>query len=293
MKHFTISDLERLSGVKAHTLRIWERRYALLQPHRTAGNARLYSLTQLEKLLEYAVLNSHGYRISDIHKMDGNALTAALLSLQVDTALMQKALAHLTVCMHAGRPDQIINLLNNLVKAFSLEVLVENILYPFLYNSYLFWKGNKLYEEHIAVTAIRQKLLYAIESLDTGENSSPAILLFLADTTQLDLGLLYSHFYFKKRGFKVLYLGNDITLLNLKSALQSQPFHYIFTYQRNGDEATMAKLLSLVTTCAPQSKLVMADYTVRPARPVCGNNIIQLPFREALQAVVNNVPGLA
>ena len=188
----------------------------MLQPLRSAGNVRMYPLAELEKLLQVAVFNRHEYKISDIYKMNGTAIYTVLGALKADTAHLEKALAELTVCMSACKPDKITQHLNRLLKVWPLETLVESIIYPFLYNTSLLWIGNKLYEEHITVTSIRQKLLYTIERLQVAEDSASSILLFLTDTKQLDLGLLYSHFHFKRRGFKVLYLGNDITLLNLK-----------------------------------------------------------------------------
>ena len=289
LKNFSISDLERFSRVKAHTLRMWERRYAMLQPLRSAGNVRMYPLAELEKLLQVAVLNRHGYRISEIYKMKGTAIQTALQALEADSAHLEKALAELTVCMYACQPEKITQHLNRLRKAWPLEILVESIIYPFLYNTSLLWIGNKLYEEHITVTAVRQKLQYAIEGLQVPEDSASSILLFLTDTKQLDLGLLYSHYHFKRRGFKVLYLGNDITLLNLKSALQFHSFNYIFTYLRNNGHSYVDELLSVISHYSPASTLVIGEYELLSANPVHTNKMLRLPFTEALHAVENRV----
>ena len=285
MKNFSISDLERFSGVKAHTLRIWERRYGLLQPHRSAGNVRMYPFEELRKLLRVAVLNRHGYRISEIYKMDDAAINGSLQTLNTNSALVERALADLTVGMYAGEPDKIEPLLNKLLKEWSLDILVESIIYPFLHNTSLLWVGNKLYEEHIAVTAIRQKLQFAIESLQPPEVYASNVLLFLSGTRQLDLGLLYSHYFFKSRGYKVLYLGNDVTLLNLKSALQFRSFAYIFTYLRSPTQSNVDELLSVIKMHSPLSTLVIGDYHYTASAPISGSNVLKLPFSEALQAI--------
>lgn len=286
-KNFSIRELEKFSGVKAHTLRIWERRYAMLQPQRSAGNIRMYPLEELKRLLQVAVLNRHGYRISQIFKMDEGAINVSLQLLDNNTALMEKALADLTVGMYAGESDKIIQLLNKLLKDWSLEVMVENIIYPFLHNTSLLWVGNKLYEEHIAVTAIRQKLQYAIERLQPSTNNATTILLFLTDTRQLDLGLLYCHYLFKRNGCKVLYLGNDITLSNLKSALEFNSFTHVFTYLKNPTQSNVDELLSVIQTYSTGSTLVIGDYHFPPSSQVTGKNILKLPFTQALHAILN------
>ena len=285
MKRFSISELETFSGVKAHTLRIWERRYGLLQPERSTGNVRMYSLVQLKKLLHVAILNRHGYRISEIYKMDETKLINTIKSLNADTASLETALAELTLGMYNGESDMVEQLLNRILKDWSAEILVEKIIYPFLYNTSLLWIGNKLYEEHIVVTAIRQKLLFAIESLQLPANSAESILLFLTDTRQLDLGLLYSHYFFKSRGYKVLYMGNDITPENLKSALQFHSFTYIFTYLRCPSQSNVDQLLSVINLHSPQSKLIIGDYHFPPSPPVLGDNVIKLHFSDALLAI--------
>ena len=224
----------------------------------------MYPLKELKRPLQVAVLHRHGYRISQIFKMDEGAINVSLQLLDNDTALMEKALADLTVGMYAGESDKIIQLLNKLLKDWSLEVMVENIIYPFLHNTSLLWVGNKLYEEHIAVTAIRQKLQYAIERLQPSTNNATTILLFLTDTRQLDPGLLYCHYLFKRSGCKVLYLGNDITLSNLKSALEFNSFTHVFTYLKNPTQSNVDELLSVIQTYSTGSTLVIENYHFPP-----------------------------
>ena len=219
--------------------------------------------------------------------MNGTAIQTALQALEAVTAHLEKALAELTVCMYACEPYKIKQHLNRLLKAWPLETPVESIFHPFLYNNSLLWIGHRLYEEHITVTAIRKKPQYAIEGLQAPEDSAYSVLLFLTNTRQLDLRLLYSHYHSKRRGFKILYLGNDITLLNLKSALQFHSFKYIFTYVGTCGQSRIDELLSLINHCSPASTLVIAEYDLPTVAPAYCTNMIRLTFTEALRAVEN------
>lgn len=281
IKTFTINDLERFSGVKAHTLRIWEQRYTILQPNRTSGNFRLYTLGELKKILNIALLNRNGYRISSLAKMDNAGIEEKVRLLPNDNNIWQRAVNDLTVNMYTLDPSSFEWILDELLLTFSIETLVEKIIYPFLKLTRLLWVGNKLYEEHLVVTAIRKKLILAIETVYLDAKDKKTVLLFLPDGKQLDLGLLYCNYFLKKRDIPVLYLGIDVTLQNLKIILHLHPPTYIFTYLPSNHHYPTHQLLECINLYAPQTKLLIGDYSV-PAQPVSVDHFMQMEFEEAL-----------
>jgi DNA-binding transcriptional MerR regulator len=281
IKSFTISDLERFSGVKAHTLRIWESRYALLQPVRTSGNFRLYTLDELKKILNIALLNKNGCRISNLAKTHTADIENQVRLLPNDDDKWQRAINDLTINMYTLEPASFEWVLDELLLNWPIGILVEKIIYPFLKITRLLWVGNKLYEEHLVVTAIRKKLMFAIETAHAPATHDHTVLLFLPDGKQIDLGLLYSNYFLKKTGMPVLYLGIDVTIQNLKTILQIHQPAYLFTYLPQNHHFPITQLVACMQLHAPVAKLIIGGYYSRDSAEF-GENCIQMKYDEAL-----------
>lgn len=281
-KIFTINDLERFSGVKAHTLRIWERRYALLQPSRSPGNFRLYTLDELKKILNIALLKKNGYSVSGLSKFSDTVIEHKAENLPNDYNKWQKAINDLTISMYTKELESFEWLLDELLLKWPIEILVEKIIFPFLKITNLLWTGNKLFEEHLVVTASRKKLILAIESINTNIKKEKTVLLFLPDCKQLDLGLLYSNFNLKRKGIHVLYLGNDVTIDNLKIILQVQPPAYIFTYLHQNHHFQVEQLLDLMETYIPAAKLIIGNYSNEHKVAMLNDNVVRMDYADAL-----------
>lgn len=282
MKNFTINDLERFTGVKAHTLRIWERRYDILQPERTPGNFRLYTVDQLKKILNIALLNKNGYKISHLADTSEDIIENAITSLSNDHNKWQKAINDLTVCMYDPNPNCFEEILDQLFLNWPIDTVMEKIIFPFLSTTSLFWTGNKAYEEHIVVTSIRKKLFLAIESLQDTSKSTESVLLFLPDNKQLDLGLLYCNYYLKRRGMNVIYFGIDVSLQHLQRYLTVHTPKYIFTYLPQITHFPTKQLLECMEQHAPDAKFIIGGYAIERA-PVSDANLMQMNYAEALE----------
>ncbi|MEO7445055.1 MAG: MerR family transcriptional regulator, partial [Ferruginibacter sp.] len=215
MKSFSINDLEKYSGVKSHTLRAWERRYNLLQPLRTTANFRIYDLEQLKKVLTISLLKKNGHRISKLSLASELWIENKVSTLANEQCVCEKAINELIINMYIPVPDSFEKALDKVLLTVSVDVLVEKILFPFLNITGLLCMGHKQIEQHIVVVSIRKKLILAIETTILSKKTDKSILLFLPDARQLDLGLLYTYFFLKRRGIHVVYLGTEITLENL------------------------------------------------------------------------------
>lgn len=288
IKNFTINDLENFSGIKAHTLRTWERRFSLLQPSRTQSNLRLYTLDELKKILNIALLKRNGYRISGLSKFHVKDLEDKVGLLSEDYDKWQKAINNLTINMYTQDPESFEWVLDELLLTWPIDILIEKIIFPFLKITRLLWIGHKLCEEHLVVTAIRKKLILAIESVGLIAKGEKTILLFLPDTKQLDLGLLFSNYFLKRRGVHVLYMGNDITIQNLKSIFHVHPPTYIFTYLQHNNHFPIKQLLDCINLYAHYAILVIGRYSLGYAAPIFSDNLIQLNFTEALDFLYSN-----
>ncbi|MEJ7625445.1 MAG: MerR family transcriptional regulator [Ferruginibacter sp.] len=260
MKTFSIHDLERFSGVKAHTLRVWERRYNLLQPLRTTGNIRVYSLEQLKKILNISLLKKNGHRISKLSEAPESWIENKLSLLENEQSTCDKAVDELIINMYAPVPDSFEKALDKILFTVPLEVLIEKILFPFLSVTGLLCMGHKQIEQHLVVVGVRKKLILAIETTFQNKKPESSVLLFLPDSKQLDLGLLYCYYFLKRRGIHVVYLGTEITLENLRVVFQIHQPDYLYTYLQKSHHYPVQKLLHIMQAYAPNSKLINGGF---------------------------------
>ncbi len=288
IKYFTIKDMERFSGIKAHTLRAWEHRYDLLKPARGSGNYRLYTLSQLKKILQIALLKKNGFRISFLSIMSENDLEQKLKQLNDESDRQQVAINDLIINMYSVDPESFQFLLDELLFTWAINILVEKVLFPFLKITNLLWIGHKRIEEHLVVTAIRKKLILAIETLTITIKSNKRVLLFLPDTKQLDLGLLYGNYYLKRRGVQIIYLGNDITIQNLKTFFYVYTPAYLFTYLPNNNRGLVKELLDCISLYAGDTKLVIGEYSLNTEHRSSNEKLIQINYEQALDFLYIN-----
>ncbi len=280
--------MERFSGIKAHTLRAWEHRYDLLKPARGSGNYRLYTLNQLKKILQIALLKKNGFRISFLSIMSDNDLEQKLKQLNDESDRQQLAINDLIINMYSVDPESFQFLLDELLFTWAINMLVEKVLFPFLKITNLLWIGHKRIEEHLVVTAIRKKLILAIETLTITVKSNKRVLLFLPDTKQLDLGLLYGNYYLKRRGVQIIYLGNDITIQNLKTFFYVYTPAYLFTYLPNNNRVLIKELLDCISLYDGDTKLVIGEYSLNKDHRSSNDKLIQINYEQALDFLYIN-----
>lgn len=229
MKLFSISELEHYSGVKAHTLRIWEIRYQVPKPARV-GSARAYTLDEFKMILDLALLSRNGSRISKIAHLSPSEIEQQLGWLILEEDRQSIVINRLLVAMYRLDLDGFEQALEQSFERWPVEVVVQQVIFPFLQKTGLLIKGSQLTEEHLAVTSIRKKLTRAIEQLPKPSDSERPILLFLSGTRDLDLALLYTCFRLNNSGRKVIYMGNDVSLGNLKTVIERYKPDSLYTY---------------------------------------------------------------
>ena len=214
MNAFTIKDLENLSGIKAHTIRIWEQRYSFLSPQRTETNIRYYSNDELQKVLNIALLNKYGYKISHIDRMSNAEMGEKILSLSQAEAQQERIVNELIRCMANVTIDEFEMILDGYIKVKGIEKTIVQILFPFLERIGILWLTNHINpaQEHLVTNIIRQKLIVGIDGIKTSILSGKTLLLFLPEGEHHELGLLFMHYLLKTRGIKVLYLGANVPL---------------------------------------------------------------------------------
>lgn len=232
MAVYSIRDLEKLSGIKAHTIRIWEQRYGIIEPQRTKTNIRYYQDEDLKFLLNIALLNKNGIKISKIAKMTKGEVAekvAAISEINFEYGTQLDALTISMIEMDEFKFDRIVS---TNIQQLGFERTMLEIIYPFLDKLSLLWLTGSInpVQENFMSYLIRQKIIVAIdqESLPSGK-SFKKFMIYLPEGERQELSLLFMHYLLKSRKNHVIYIGQDISLSDLQDAHKIHKPDYIFT----------------------------------------------------------------
>jgi DNA-binding transcriptional MerR regulator len=222
MGKYSIKELERLSGIRAHTIRIWEKRHQLIQPQRTKTNIRFYSDEDLKKIINVSVLNNHGFKISKIASLSNNEISQHVTELSSTKDSIDIFIEQLILSMIDLDEEAFNRILGNLVLKMGLERTMLEIVYPFLEKIGVLWLTNKITpaQEHFISNLIRQKLIVAIDNLPLAPREAKKVVLFLPENELHEIALLFYHFICKQAGIRTFYLGQTVPYTSLKSVYE-------------------------------------------------------------------------
>lgn len=230
---FSIKDIEAVSGIKSHTLRIWEQRYGIIVPKRTESNIRYYDDDDLKHILNISILNRQGIKISEIARMSREEITEAILKFSGHSSEnFDSHVKGLISAMLSFDEYSFHKILTTNVIQVGLEQTIINIVFPFLSEVGLLWQIGSIHpsHEHFASNIIRQKLYVAIDgNVGRYAESRKRFLLFLPEHEQHSIGLLFANYILRTRGQDVLYLGQEVPLVDLKDAFTDNEPDYVLT----------------------------------------------------------------
>ncbi|WP_395049204.1 MerR family transcriptional regulator [Flavobacterium sp.] len=217
---FSIKDLENLSGIKAHTIRIWEKRYNILEPMRTNTNIRTYDLSNLQKLLNVTLLNSYGYKISRIAELNTDKISLLVREIISDKSSKNHALNAFKVAMINFDQALFFNTYNNLLSEKTFREVFFEIIIPLMNEIGLLWQSNTISpaQEHFISYLIKQKLLINTEKVQILEptRNDKIFVLYLPENEIHELGLMYLNYEILLNGYKTIYLGESVPIESLK-----------------------------------------------------------------------------
>ena len=210
MSTYSIKDLEQLSGIKAHTLRIWEQRYNLLQPMRTDTNIRFYDDASLKLILNVALLNDNGYKISKIANMTEAEMREEVVKLTEKTLTHDDQIHALTLCMIEMDEERFEKVLSTNILKIGFEQTMLNIIYPFMSKIGVLWQTGAINpaQEHFMSNLIRQKLIVAIDG-QIYKGGGKKFLLYLPEGEWHEISILFAAYLVKLKGHKLIYLGQN------------------------------------------------------------------------------------
>jgi DNA-binding transcriptional MerR regulator len=257
MNAFTIKDLENLSGIKAHTIRIWEQRYSFIKPQRTGTNIRYYSNEELKTILNISLLNKNGYKISHINKMQQEEIREKIITLNSTEAQQERIINEMIQFMVDLDIDKFEDLIDGYIQAKGIDKTITQIIFPYLERIGILWLTNHIYpaQEHLVTNVIRQKLIMGIERVKTHLETNKSILLFLPEGEHHELGLLYMYYLLKNRGVKTLYLGANVPIKDIEFVCNLKKPDYLYTHLTSvASNFNLEKFLA-------QVHLRLADFT--------------------------------
>jgi len=224
MNLFTISQLSNFSGIKPHTIRIWEQRYNALSPGRSEGNTRYYDNDQLRRLLNIVSLVQENYKISEISAMSDKKLFELLeQQMRPSEKGIDTREYFILQLIAAGMNLDEINfdkLISHCLVRYGVEESYLKVIYPMLKRIGLMWTTNLIppAAEHFISNIIRQKLFTLIDSLPASKDKKNSWLLFLPENEFHEIGLLFSHYLIRNEGFQSVYLGSNVPLQSVVDA---------------------------------------------------------------------------
>ena len=232
MSSYTIKDLEKISGIKAHTIRIWEQRYNFLQPQRTETNIRSYSADELKVILNVSLLNKYGFKISHIDKMSSEQMEEKIMALNQLDAQKERVVNALIKEMVSLNMVAFERQLDLYIGQKGIEKAINEIIFPYLERVGILWVTNHINpaQEHLATNIVRQKIILGIERLTPLLTYTKRIVLFLPEGEYHELGLLYVHFLLKQKGIYVDYLGANVPMVDLKYLTEFKKVDYLYCH---------------------------------------------------------------
>ena len=229
---YSINDLEKLSGIKAHTLRIWEKRYDILEPKRTATNIRYYEDNDLQKILNIALLQKNGYKISKIAQLEEAELSRLTAELSEVDAVFEEHLDSLTIAMLELNEYKFNKILTLYIDQKGFIDTMEQVIYPFLEKLSMMWMAGSIKSAHenFVTYLIKRKCVAAIDRIkEKMPDQAVNYIIYLPENESHELSLLYIHYLLKSNGFNVINLGINVNLIDVIDTNNIIAADYIFT----------------------------------------------------------------
>lgn len=234
---YSITDLERLTGVKTPTIRMWEKRYGIISPERTESNIRFYTVKDLQRLLNIVFLNRHGYKISHIAEMTEEQRGSEIAKLSEHQDGQEAWLPEMIQAVNNLDEDALERLLNASILKSGFESAFHHFVFPVLEKTRLLWQINKMSacQERFVKNMIRHKLVVAIDGLSGQNNPRPRnYLLFLPNGQYDEITLLFANYLLRKHGHHVVYLGPSIPIEHLRTVKKMHDIDALVVHADDG-----------------------------------------------------------
>ncbi len=292
MTKFTIKDLENLSGIKAHTIRIWEQRYSFLNPSRTDTNIRYYSNDDLKTILNISLLNKYGYKISHINNMSANDVQARVAELNLAGAQQERIVNELIKVMVDLDISGFEKIIDKQIAANGIEKVILRIIFPFFERIGILWQTGHINpaQEHLTTNIIRQKLIVGIDQAKPVLKIKRSFLLFLPEGEHHELGLLLVYYLLKKRGAEVFYIGANVPLKDAQFVNDAKKPDFIYIHLTSTSPGfNFEKFLKQTSEKISKPKIIISGFPTHGYKKVLPKNV---EFKHSLVELIEFISSL-
>jgi DNA-binding transcriptional MerR regulator len=261
---YSIKDLEQLSGIKAHTLRIWEQRYNLLHPKRTETNIRYYDDDAVKHLLNVALLNENGQKISRIAAMAPEDIKKEVLKLTENSLALDDQIHAMTFSLIDMDEEGFEKNLTSSIRKLGFERTMIQVIHPFMKKIGVLWQTGAITpgQEHFISNLVRQKLIVAIDTLGWVDDGKK-FMLFLPEGELHEISLLFSHYLIKANGHRVIYLGQSTPATDLQAVHKLHDPDYMLTVLTSYPTADEAQeYIDRLSAQFPTTQILISGYQV-------------------------------
>jgi DNA-binding transcriptional MerR regulator len=266
MSNYSIKDLEQLSGIKAHTLRIWEQRYNIINPKRTDTNIRTYDDKDLKLVLNIALLKDHDYKISEIAKLSLEQLSKEVLAISDKQLNYPDQIHALTIAMIDIDEERFEKIMSTNILQFGFENTMINIIYPFLSRIGTLWITGSIgpAQEHFITNLIRQKIVVAIDGqIIKPTAESKKYILYTPEGEFHEMPLLFANFILRARNNIVIYLGQSMPFSELEFICQHHKPDCLFTViTTTPGQDDIQQYIKKLGDTFPDIKILLTGYQV-------------------------------
>lgn len=289
MHSFTIRDIENLTGIKAHTWRIWEQRYPLFQARRKESSHRIYDNEDLKKLLRIAFLYHNGWKVSKIAQLNAQGILDEVLKTELGENTYKLYQLQLMEAAVDFNEKTFTRLLEELIEKIGFEKCITDVCYPFLQRLGMLWVTNKVIpaQEHFCSYIIQNKIIAETERLNKPPQI-PELLLFSPQGEFHELPLLFLNFLLRKNGWGVIYLGSNTKLDVLQQFSNNQNLQYLFLHlitnftQYNADD-----YFELLIKIFPGKKIIATGTIVQDVQRTFTNLTLLKSDKEIIDFITN------
>lgn len=293
MVRYSINDLEKITGIKAHTIRIWEKRYKVVCPKRTPTNIRYYTDEDLLRLLNISTLNRYGFKISEIVIMPLEEISEKIADISRSATDFESQINSLTVAMIELNEETFERVLSTTILKIGFEKTVTHVLFPLLEKIGILWQIGTINpaQEHFLTNLIRQKLIVAIDGQHKPTlPNSKTFLLFLPEMEFHEIGLLFHNYLIRKAGHKVIYLGQNVPFNNMVEVTKIRKPEYILTYFVSAiPQKELPDFFQVMSEALKDKKILVSGLQIREFEYKLAENMIPIKNAEELKEFLKSI----
>lgn len=297
MGQYSIKDVELLTGIKAHTLRIWEQRYGMVIPHRTDTKIRFYDDSQLKQLLNISILLKNGKKISKISQMSGDEINTELKCLikapTEKDKFFETQIDTLVICMIDLDEMRFEKVISTSTVRYGFETTMLQVIIPFLEKVGIMWATDEINvaQEHFITNLIRRKLIVAIDAQIPDQDLKKKFILFLPEGELHEIGLLFAKYIIKSTGFRILYLGQTVPLEDVLKVQSTYNADYLLTYFTMSYEIEKMKVfVEKLAKSNPDKNIIVCGPMVKYISNHCPHNVILMNRVDELSYFLSHIP---